>query len=596
MGIAVPRESSDTAADQVFDVVVFGFDPKAESPVAGLMRVFGVDATSAHGLVAALPAVVCRGVNNVRAEFYCRALRSIGGVVEVRDQDGKQVTLGERPRRTSLPAGSLRPGASALPPGPHLRPSLSPPAISTRPSASPPSAAAQHAVRGGTLQFGSAATLTATPAPTLPARDSAVLNDNAQQFENTLKASAPMLEPKPLPVPQPAASARPASGWGELMREPQKPRPASAPLQFQAQNTAEQIPDAVQYGALSLPPAEHPVALKSFPAARVVMPAPVSTKPAVSTKAVPEKQERKAVAGAQVPQHVVHSAAPQLAARARPAQAQPSAAEPSAQPPQRMSRDARPMPPSTVARASSYWDDVPAALLVPFRGSGYAWIASIAVWAFVANLLSVLANFVPLVGTSFVVLFNTAVLALCADYHRQCLWAVANEEDSIEEGPSFDPTRILHGYMRAGVHVTLFLVASQLPLVAWLVHEVMEAGELNPGEILRSRLFWVLAFVPAFYWPMAVATASLYNRFQAVWYVPAGLRAVMRAPLEYASIVLIGMVVLGVSWLFCGGIGRLLGLPAILSATMGGIPLAITHGVMGALTGQLVRAYPKLFE
>jgi hypothetical protein len=95
---------------------------------------------------------------------------------------------------------------------------------------------------------------------------------------------------------------------------------------------------------------------------------------------------------------------------------------------------------------------------------------------------------------------------------------------------------------------------------------------------------------------MAVTSTSLYGRFQAVWYVPAGVRAIMRAPLEYASIALIGAVVLGVSWLFCSGIGRLLGLPTILTATLAGVPLAISHGVMGALTGQLLRVYPKLFE
>ncbi|MEY4576002.1 MAG: hypothetical protein RL701_705 [Pseudomonadota bacterium] len=567
MGIAVPREYQDTAAHEIFDVVVFGFDPNAESPVAGLTRVFGIDRESAHALVAALPAVVCRGVNNVRAEFYCRALRSIGGLVEVRDQDGNQVTLGERPRRTSLPATSLRPSAAGMP---NLRPSMA-----------PPSAAAQHSVRGGTLQLGSAATLNATPAPTVPAREPTARNDNAQAFENTLEAPAPMVEARPAVAPQPAAAQRPASGWGELLREPIKPaRAVAPPLQLQTQHDAEAIPDAASYGALSLPPTEHAVALQSFPAARVIMPAPVSTKPAAQPAA---PAVAKPAPTAQAPQRV---------AQARPAQPQPSAADPAAQ---RVSRVTRPVPASEPDR-DSYWEDVPAALLVPFRGSGVAWIASIALWTIVANVLSVLGNFVPLVGTTFVLLFNTAVLALCADYHRQCLWAVANDDDTIEQGPEFDPTRILHGYMRAGVHLTLFLVASQLPLVALLVNEVVAAGELKLGEIMSSRLFWLLAIAPAFYWPMAVTSTSLYGRFQAVWYVPAGVRAIMRAPLEYASIALIGAVVLGVSWLFCSGIGRLLGLPTILTATLAGVPLAISHGVMGALTGQLLRVYPKLFE
>jgi len=68
--------------------------------------------------------------------------------------------------------------------------------------------------------------------------------------------------------------------------------------------------------------------------------------------------------------------------------------------------------------------------------------------------------------------------------------------------------------------------------------------------------------VPALYWPMAVATASLYNRFQGIWYVPVGLRALLRAPLEYACITVIGSATFLVPWLLCTLIGQAAGLPA----------------------------------
>ena len=96
--------------------------------------------------------------------------------------------------------------------------------------------------------------------------------------------------------------------------------------------------------------------------------------------------------------------------------------------------------------------------------------------------------------------------------------------------------------------------------------------------------------------PMAVATASLYNRFGGVWYVPVGLRAVLRAPLEYACIAAIGIATFVLPWLLFSLIGRAIGLPEIFFLAVVGLPLAASHGVMGALTGHLMRTRPQLFE
>ena len=95
---------------------------------------------------------------------------------------------------------------------------------------------------------------------------------------------------------------------------------------------------------------------------------------------------------------------------------------------------------------------------------------------------------------------------------------------------------------------------------------------------------------------MAVATASLYNRFQGVWYVPVGLRAILRAPLEYACIALIGYATFLLPWLVCSVLGRAAGLPDIFFLAIAGLPLAASHAIMGTLTGQLMRSRPQLFE
>jgi hypothetical protein len=98
MRIAVPRESTHTVDDAIFAVFVFGFEPHDEAPIVGLQRVFGIDHAAAASVLAALPATVCRGVNRVRAEYFTRALRSIGARVEVQDEQGARVLLELRNR------------------------------------------------------------------------------------------------------------------------------------------------------------------------------------------------------------------------------------------------------------------------------------------------------------------------------------------------------------------------------------------------------------------------------------------------------------------------------------------------------------------
>jgi hypothetical protein len=244
----------------------------------------------------------------------------------------------------------------------------------------------------------------------------------------------------------------------------------------------------------------------------------------------------------------------------------------------------------------SFWECLPEALVFPWLGRGVFWVISITVWAIGANLISALAGIVPIAGASVAFCANTSVLALCADYHRRCMWAIANAEDELEEGPDFDPNRILHGYMRAGSHLVFFMCVSQLPLVLWIVSAIFAGGLAEGLESLGSPLFWLLAFGPACYWPAAVACSSLYNRYSGIWYVPVGLRLIVRAPLEYLAILFVGASAFLLPWLLGVIVGKAAGLPSAFFAAAAGFPLAMSHAAMGALTGQLMRTKPQAFE
>jgi hypothetical protein len=243
----------------------------------------------------------------------------------------------------------------------------------------------------------------------------------------------------------------------------------------------------------------------------------------------------------------------------------------------------------------SFWETIPDAIAFPFRGHGVYWIVSITVLAALVGLASAVVRMVPVLGPAAAFAMNTALLALCADYHRQCMWAVVTGEAALSHAPDFDPVRIVTTYIRSGASLSLFLLLSQLPLVFWLVH-LAWGGEANALDILSSPFTWLLAVGPGFYWPMALTMASLHSDFIAVWYVHLGLRSLARAPLPYLSIVLLGGLAFLLGWAPFLIVGLTSGLSGGFFVGSAGLPMAIGHGVLGALSGHLMRARPEVFE
>jgi hypothetical protein len=219
---------------------------------------------------------------------------------------------------------------------------------------------------------------------------------------------------------------------------------------------------------------------------------------------------------------------------------------------------------------------------------------SIAIWAIAASALSVLAWVAPIAGWTVMFFANSSVLAICADYHRRCMWAVANHDGMLVQGPEFDPTHIMREYVRAGANIAAFAALSQLPLALWLAIAIGHDGQ-RMLDLTFSARFWLLAALPSLYWPAAMASASLYNRAAGVWFVPVGIRAIVRAPLMYFAIFGAGVATFIVPWLLFAAIAREAGIPGSLMLAIAGLPMAASHGVMGALTGLLMRSKPESF-
>ena len=142
--------------------------------------------------------------------------------------------------------------------------------------------------------------------------------------------------------------------------------------------------------------------------------------------------------------------------------------------------------------------------------------------------------------------------------------------------------------------LSVFMLASQCPLLWWVLHDL--GRNVSLGGILTDPLTWLLALLPYFYWPMGVGLATLHNDPTAIWKVSTGMRAIVRAPLEYTVIVLVGLIALSTSWVALLACGSIFGVTVpVLSGTLG-FPLAVSHGLQGALMGHLVRARAEVFE
>jgi hypothetical protein len=114
--------------------------------------------------------------------------------------------------------------------------------------------------------------------------------------------------------------------------------------------------------------------------------------------------------------------------------------------------------------------------------------------------------------------------------------------------------------------------------------------------VLLDPITWLLFLLPYLYWPMGVGLTAIGGNFSAIWNVPMGVRAIVRLPLEYTVIVFIGVLSMGFSLLCLLIFGRLLGISGVLASGTFGIPLAISHGMQGALMGHLFRANAEAFE
>ena len=242
----------------------------------------------------------------------------------------------------------------------------------------------------------------------------------------------------------------------------------------------------------------------------------------------------------------------------------------------------------------SFWETLFAGVLLPFTGPGGKWLLTVVVWSLIVGGIGVAIADLPLIGPFVIFFLNAALVALVCDYFRVAMWVGAAGEPTLDRGPDLDPVHLFENYMKQGIHPLLFLTASQLFAIWWIVSQALE--DVPAGAIAGDPITWAVLLPPAFYWPMAVAQTAVRNDFVGIWNVPAGFKAMFRAPLKYLVVCLIGAIVFVLAFGITGPVGKILGVTGpLLSATLG-LPMALSHGIMGGLTGHLARSSPEVFE
>ncbi|HKP57254.1 MAG TPA: hypothetical protein VJV78_11060 [Polyangiales bacterium] len=611
--MASAQEVDAEREDYVVSVVEFAGDtPKA---LVALQRLFSLNEADAQKILREAPVAVRRGVNRIRAEYFRRALELAGARVEVRDGQGELV-------QAQAPADPRSAPRAATPPQQPSPPRPAPQAAAAAFKVAPPTAAApalRESARatpfGDTLVMGGLAP-TERPAPGAAANDNRAAQaggwgelqrpsaarapavaqtitqgqsqleaDLARALDQPPWAAADPNGPRELEADPALSLNRQAQAVGSALVSPQGPReleagdePSNLRLEHGAPSAgarpAPQSPREISAGDPASSPVELAVDLRRRESSPRYDPIPVGELwKAPSAEAVARAQRKHQVAA-------LESGMGDL--------------RPSPRPPgmRRISEATarRVATPRKIASGAElgFWEVVS----LPLSGSGFSRIILIALGCGGLGLIAKLAERLSWFCAPLLLVGLTPLLAMCVEYQRSAFWSTATGDDELEASPAEGVASL----MRSGLYPLGLAAVTHVLLWVWLANQIA-AGDRTPISIVASPALWVLGFGPGFYWPIALACAAARNNIRGVWDLGQGLRALGRAPLPLAQASLASGVTFALSLVVSAVVLSALSLgPAFTVFAAAGPAMALSHGLMGAWFGRVLRSQPELFE
>ncbi|MCB9638178.1 MAG: hypothetical protein H6728_00490 [Myxococcales bacterium] len=232
------------------------------------------------------------------------------------------------------------------------------------------------------------------------------------------------------------------------------------------------------------------------------------------------------------------------------------------------------------------------AFLMPLHGRGMTWMMLIGILTLVSLFafigVTIATILLPPVGWLVNLLIFGALLTLNARYFFATFSAAINNEDEPESFPDLSERR---GELLMGGLVLLgWIVTSMLPLYFWL----RSLGGRPQGFSYAVSLFLIL--LPFFFWPISLVQMAS-GSISRMWNFPASLKAISQTPLKYSLVVLLGFLAGLAPMLLSFVVRQSIGggfMIGIFVMFLGCLPMAYSHGTMGAMMGYLALETPEI--
>lgn len=228
-----------------------------------------------------------------------------------------------------------------------------------------------------------------------------------------------------------------------------------------------------------------------------------------------------------------------------------------------------------------FWSRLPYGLIVPVLGKGAAWLALLTVtliWvSFMGGLgLVGLASCFGGLGALMALPFMALYLGLLAEYFTQAAQSGLHDEGGMPR-PYFSMPEWTSAFFR-GVPLVLLAIAL-FGFSGWL-----------ESQGFPAFVVVVAAFVPYFYWPMALLAMSLTGRVAALGPLTV-LGAALRGGPQYLVVVVVGFMITAAAMMGLGMVIELMGVfGAIVAAVLVFAIVPYVSAAQGYLLGCMVGA------
>ncbi|MFT6397580.1 MAG: hypothetical protein ACJAYU_002334 [Bradymonadia bacterium] len=217
------------------------------------------------------------------------------------------------------------------------------------------------------------------------------------------------------------------------------------------------------------------------------------------------------------------------------------------------------------------------ALLVPFRGVGFKWFASLMGSALILTLMFPIAAYTPfLIGLILLAFLWMIWLHGLLRFASSCLSGTANGSDEPDFGPRWG--EIGRDWAVSGVSLMVYWT-----ITLWVLGDFMVSGNKLLGLIVL--LVW---------WPFGFSIATIRGNGWSFWDLPAAFGLLTRKPTQVLLAGFIGGFATILGCLAHAGLSQLPGTGEFIAIFAATGPIIYGMATTGALLGRVIQEDPSV--